>query len=160
MTDDWQRLAPRARLLFHLQAVVRWVFFQLPFSGVVGFAISTIIGWQAGLITGATVAFVFAIAALWMPSLAYERYRYRLREDDVQVHRGVIVRRLTTIPTTRIQHIDTHQGLLEQLFGLASVHVYTAAGVGADGRIPGLFLDDAETLRDALVERTGGDDGL
>ena len=160
MTEEWQRLAPSARLLFHLQAVVRWVLFHLPLSIGAGFATSALWSWQAGLIAAACLAFGLAIAALWMPSLAYERYRYRLRQDDFQVHSGVLLRRLTTIPTSRVQHVDTHQGVLEQLFGLARVHVFTAAGVGADGTIPGLALEDAEALRDALVARATGDDGL
>ena len=37
--------------------------------------------------------------------------------------------------------------------------VFTAAGMSADGSIPGLATDDAERLRDQLSRR-GGDDGV
>lgn len=160
MTDEWQRLDPSARWLFHLQAALRWMLFQVPFSMVVGVGVTTFSSVVIGVVAGSVFAFVQLLLALWMPSLSFDRWRYQLRADDILIERGVLLRRLTSIPYSRVQHVDTHQGILEQSFGLARVHVFTAAGVGADGTIPGLDLDGAKALRDALVERGGGDDGL
>ncbi|MFT6817010.1 MAG: membrane protein YdbS with pleckstrin-like domain [Myxococcota bacterium] len=160
MSDEWQRLDPSARWLFHLQAAARWMLFQVPLSIGLAVMVTTFSTLVIGVVVGSIFAFVQLMLALWMPSLSFNRWRYQLREDDILIERGVLLRRLTSIPYSRVQHVDTHQGVLEQSFGLARVHVFTAAGVGADGTIPGLDLEDAEALRDALVERGGGDDGL
>lgn len=160
MSNEWQRLDPSARWLFHLQAALRWILLQVPLSIVLSIIVATFSSLLIGAIVGSFFAFFQLILALWMPSLSFDRWRYVLRDDDILIERGVLLRRLTSIPYSRVQHVDTHQGVLEQSFGLARVHVFTAAGVGADGTIPGLDLDDAEALRDALVERGGGDDGL
>jgi membrane protein YdbS with pleckstrin-like domain len=55
--------------------------------------------------------------------------------------------------------VDTRQGPLERVFGLSRLLVFTAAGMSADGSIPGLRTDEAERLRD-LLSRRGGDDGV
>jgi membrane protein YdbS with pleckstrin-like domain len=55
--------------------------------------------------------------------------------------------------------VDVKQGPLEQWLRLARVRIHTASGIGADGVIPGLTLDQAELLRDRLV-RPSGNDGV
>ena len=83
---------------------------------------------------------------------------HQLDRLGVIVH-GVIVKEVTAIPLSRIQHVDTRQGILEQWFGLARLSIYTASGMGADGFIPGLTSEMADALRDRLV-RDDGDDGV
>ena len=48
---------------------------------------------------------------------------------------------------------------MERLFGISRLLVFTAAGMSADGSIPGLKTSIAEELRDQLSRR-GGDDGV
>jgi len=155
-------LAPRARFLFHLQALSSLAFLWLPMVSVL--TVGLVAVWQlyGALLLGAVVAMGVFILSIWMPSLAFDRWGYLLRQEDLLIARGVWVRRVTSIPTHRIQHVDTQQGPLEQWLGLARVQVHTASGLGADGVIPGLQLDDAEALRDVLMERsqTAADDGV
>jgi membrane protein YdbS with pleckstrin-like domain len=155
-------LAPRARLLFHLQALSRLFFAWLPMIGGLAFGLGAL--WQVfgALVIAGALAVLALVVSVWMPSLAFDRWGYLLRDEDLLIARGVLVRRVTTIPTHRIQHVDTQQGPLEQWLGLARVQVHTASGLGADGVIPGLWHDDAEALRDALVQRSqsAADDGV
>jgi membrane protein YdbS with pleckstrin-like domain len=155
-----QGLDPSARMLFHIQALIRLVTVQIPMAVMIGVGIALLGGgpW-VGLGAGAVAAFGFFLLALWYPSLSFDRWGYELREEDLLIQRGVLFRSLTAIPTARVQHVDTRQGPLEQWIGLARVQIYTAAGMGADGIIPGLDLHDAEALRDELVRRHG-DDGV
>jgi hypothetical protein len=159
---ELQPLAPRARVLFHLQALSRLAFAWLPMVAVLTFGLGAL--WQVfgALVVGGVVSLLAFFLAVWMPSLAFDRWGYLLRDEDLLIARGVLVRRITTIPTRRIQHVDTQQGPLEQWLGLARVQVHTASGLGADGVIPGLWFDDAEKLRDVLVERSqaAADDGV
>jgi uncharacterized protein len=61
---------------------------------------------------------------------------------------------VSVIPYARIQFVDTRQGPLDRLFGLAQLVVHTAA-LGTSGRLPGLDASLAEQLRERLaaVER-------
>lgn len=155
-----QGLDPSARMLFHLQALIRLVTVQWPMATMIGVGVALLGGgvWM-GLGAGAATGFGFFLLALWYPSLSFDRWGYELRDEDLLIQRGVLFRSLTAIPTARVQHVDTRQGPLEQWIGLARVQIYTAAGMGADGIIPGLDLRDAEALRDELVRRHG-DDGV
>ena len=128
----------------------------LPASLGLALTVGLAFAWQfvGAMVVAGLLAFVLFAAAVWLPSLSFDRWGYLLRADDLLIVRGVLVRRVTTIPMHRIQHVDTQQGPLEQWLGLARVHVHTASGLGADGVIPGLLLGDAEALRDVLVRRS------
>lgn len=156
---EWHRLDPRARWLFYGQSAMGLVFFWWPVAAVAAAVVGTQVSWVWGLVLGVGLAVLTLLSAVWMPSLRYERWAYALREDDLLIARGVLVRTITAIPWSRIQHVDTGQGPLDQLLGLAQVQIYTASGMGADGVIPGLRLPVAEALRDQLL-RAGGDDGV
>lgn len=155
----WLRLAPKARLLFYLQSLTRFVFFWLPMVAAMGAYLSVEVSLVTGLGVSGMVLFALFLISLWMPSLAYERWSYALRDLDLLISRGVLIRVVTAVPTSRIQHVDVRQGPVEQWLGLARVLVYTASGMGADGEIPGLELERAEALRDQLVQ-SEGDDGV
>lgn len=156
---EWKTLPSRARWLFHLQAVSRFVFVWVPFT-VMGavFGVSVVDWWIVALIASGWMVFLLVWSAV-VPSLAWARWAYAVREHDLIVHRGVLVRATTAIPRARIQHVDTRQGPLEQVFGLVRLTVSTASGGGADAEIPGLTPKDAEALRDELVQ-VEGDDGV
>jgi len=160
--DEWNPLAPRARLLFHLQALSSLVLAWLPMLGAVVAGLA--LWWQlfGAFVVGAGAFFVLFVGAVWFPTFQYERWGYLLRDEDLLITSGVILRRVSAIPTHRIQHVDMQQGPLEQWLGLASVHVHTASGLGGRGTIPGLWKADAEALRDTLIERSqeAHDDGV
>jgi len=153
------KLDPRARLLFYYQSFTRLVFFWLPLSAV-GVVVGSV-WWTPLYATLVAMAWLFAlfVFSVWYPWLSWERWGYVLREEELLIRRGVLVRTVTAIPTNRIQHVDTRQGPIEQWLGLARLQVHTASGIGADGMVPGLDLDAAESLRDRLVDAEG-DDGV
>lgn len=156
---DLNPLAPRARWLFHANALLRLAFVgpAVCIGAAVGltFVTSTLIA----VAIAAGLGLVLTLLAIWWPSLAFDRWGYALNEHELVIQSGVLVRRATAIPTSRIQHVDTQQGPVDQLLGLATLHVYTASGLGADGVIPGLDAAEAQRLRDRLVQ-AGGDDGV
>ena len=150
---------PRAVTLWRLQALVRLFTAGLPSAGLLGFLAGRYVSVPVGIGVASLllVHHVFLIT-LW-PSLAYRALRYEVREHDLLVQSGVLFRQWSSVPLTRIQHVDTRQGPMERLFGLARLQVYTAAGMSADGSIAGLAEATAEALRDELSRR-GGDDGV
>ncbi|MGH8884634.1 MAG: PH domain-containing protein [Egibacteraceae bacterium] len=103
-----------------------------------------------GLLTGLVVLVAGGLAA-GIPVLRYRRWRYALRPRDLWIRRGTIWVILSVIPYQRLQFVDTRQGPLDRLFGLAQLVVHTAAP-GTSGRLPGLDAAEAERLRERLTE--------
>lgn len=159
-TDGWQPLHPTARWMFHLQSLVGLLGFWGPVIVGGAFAASFVVGTTPALVGGLGSLFFVFLGVVWYPSLSFDRWSWALREDDLVIRSGVVFLRTTAIPLGRIQHVDVRQGPLEQGFGLGRLVVYTAAGMGADGIVPGLGLDVAEALRDRLVAKAQGDDGV
>jgi membrane protein YdbS with pleckstrin-like domain len=155
-----QLLPPEARWLFHARYVASLFLGLGPTSLLAVFALSFVIGGRSALAIGGALLLAELLYTLWWPSLSYERFSWELRNDALIVSQGVLWRDRTAIPLTRVQHVDVRQGPLEQWMQLARVHVHTASGVGGDGVVPGLRIPDAERLRDELVARAGGDDGV
>jgi hypothetical protein len=144
--------------LWRLQGLIRTATFWAPVSIGVGVFLGFRIGLTIGIGLATVFLFVLVLFDLFWPALAYARYRYDVRARDLLVEQGVLFRQTISIPLDRIQHVDTRQGPIERAFGLARVIVYTAAGMSADGSIPGLEEEEAEHLRDRLARR--GDDGV
>lgn len=102
-------------------------------------------------ILAALVALVAGGLAAGIPVVRYRRWRYALRPRDLWIRHGTIWVILSVIPYQRLQFVDTRQGPLDRLFGLAQLVVYTAAP-GTSGRLPGLDVAQAEQLRERLTQ--------
>jgi uncharacterized protein len=105
--------------------------------------------WPPGLFGGIVLA-VTVVLSIVIPPVAYERWRFALREEDLWIRRGILVRSVSVIPYRRLQFVDTQQGPVARLFGLAELVVHTAAP-GTSGRVPGLDAGEAEVLRERLA---------
>ena len=157
--QDGTRLDPGVVMLWRLQRLVRMVMIGLPTLIGLGFFASSFVRAElAAVLVGTLIAMNLGFALFW-PSLEYNAYRYLVRDHDLLVQHGVLFRRWSSVPHSRIQHVDTRQGPIERVFGLSRLIVFTAAGSLADAAIPGLKTQDAEHLRDELSRR-GGDDGV
>jgi len=155
-----RQLDPRVITLWRVSRIIRLALFGVPFAAVIGVSVAWSVNALVGLIIGsALIAFNFVMVIIW-PPLQYRHFRYAVREHDILVQAGVLFRRWCAIPHSRIQHVDTHQGPLERILGLTRLQVFTAAGVSADGSIPGLADSEAERLRDELSQKGDDDDGV
>jgi membrane protein YdbS with pleckstrin-like domain len=100
---------------------------------------------------------LFAALAVVMPDLRWRRWRYEIREGEVDLQQGIVWVSRTLVPLARIQHVDTRQGPLQRRFGLATVVFYTAAGAN---RIPELSAPVADRVRDRIADLTREHDEL
>ncbi|HEY6277510.1 MAG TPA: PH domain-containing protein [Streptosporangiaceae bacterium] len=105
-------------------------------------------GAAAGL--AAAVVAAGAVLVLWFVRNRFRSWAYQERDEDLIVERGVMIRRLSVVPYGRMQFVDVTAGLVDRLFGLATVRLHTAAAA-SDARIPGLEQDEAARLRDRLA---------
>lgn len=102
----------------------------------------------------------FILCFIWA-KLNYHFYRYELTDAGFRKELGIINKKYVTIPYDRIQNVDIYRGILDRLLGLSDLNIQTAglsAAVGrhgnsSEGRLPAVSREDAEKLRDELIER-------
>jgi len=75
---------------------------------------------------------------------------YLERDDDLLIRRGVLIKKLSVVPYGRMQFVDVTAGVVERLFGIATVRLHTAAAA-TDARLPGLAVLEAARLREQLT---------
>jgi len=84
-----------------------------------------------------------------IPPLRWKRWRYEIREEEIDLLQGVLFVKRTVIPMVRIQHVDMNQGPILRKYGLAGVTFSTAAGSHS---IPALAEHTADRVRDQIAE--------
>jgi len=104
----------------------------------------------------AAIAVVLLACAVIVPELRYRRWRWEVREHEIDLQRGVLIMRRTLIPMERVQHVETERGVIGQALHLATVKVHTAAG---GHEIPLLAEYDAGRLRARIAELARTSDG-
>lgn len=153
-----ERLDPRAKTLWRISAAI-W---NAPLPLVAG-AVGWFLVWRMDLSVFIGVLPFFAALVLYglvvgvFPTLRWRRWRYEIREEEVDLQRGIIWMSRTLVPLARIQHVDTQHGPLQRWFGLATVIFYTAAG---SNHIPELAAPVAAGVRDRISELTREQDEL
>ena len=84
------------------------------------------------------------VGVVVVPDLRYRRWRYEIRDDEIDIRHGALAIRRTLVPMTRVQHVETRAGPLQSMFGLSSVIFHTAAG---QNPIPQLLDGEADEVR-------------
>lgn len=79
--------------------------------------------------------------------LGFHKRKFAVRTHDISFKKGVLYASLSTVPFSRIQHLDISQGILSRKFKLANLKLYTAGDNGSDMVIKGLPFDEAERIR-------------
>ena len=138
------RLAREARGLFTLEAL-GWA---LPLAAA-GIAGGIALGGAGGAAIAAAAVLAALTGAVVVPDVRVRRFRYEVREDEIDLRRGAFTVVRTLVPMVRVQHVDTRRTVLSQMFGLASVVFHTAAGATS---IPALREVDAAAIRDRIAD--------
>src|SRR3954451_2373150 len=135
------RLSPTARRLWRAQGVLAAVAVLIP----VALLRSQL---PAGLLWLALPVAVLLVGAVAVLELRWRRWRYEVRDEEIDLRHGTVTITRTLVPMLRVQHVDTTRGPLDQALGLATVVVHTAAGRTT---IPALDEFDAGQLRDRIA---------
>lgn len=102
--------------------------------------------------------YIYGIAALvvimygWFfvylfPKIRWSRWRYEVRETEIELQHGIFIVTRTLIPMVRVQHVDTAQGPILKKYGLSAISISTAATVHS---IPALAAEEADELRNRI----------
>jgi membrane protein YdbS with pleckstrin-like domain len=104
----------------------------------------------AGVVIGVTSIVV-------RPAVLSRTWRYAVREDEIDLRRGWLVRTRTIIPMVRVQHVDTMQSGTGALLEVQTLRIHTAAG---EHTIPHLETTVADHLRTTIAARAHVPDEL
>jgi membrane protein YdbS with pleckstrin-like domain len=144
--NAWQRVSPKLATVRRLMlaAAVVLVLVAVVVAGILW----DLPGWLAPLL----VAVLLLAGALAWVGIGRNaaRWGYAERDEDLYITHGAIFRELVAVPYGRMQYVDVTAGPLDQLFGIAGVHLHTASP-GTSARIPGLPREEASRLRDRLT---------
>jgi len=97
--------------------------------------------------------FVVFILIFFFLILGFSRRKYALRDLDISYKSGVIVKTMTTVPFSRIQHIEIDEGPISRYFGLASLSVYTAGDSSDDLEIKGIEKEEALRIKEFISSK-------
>lgn len=139
-----KKLAPSIIGVWRLTRSIGYLFLlALP---VVYFSVFGAIGLHLLLLIAISVLCLAAWIgfAFLLPPLKWKRWRYSINQNEIDLLRGIIIRKETLIPLSRVQHVDTRQGPLLRWFNLSSVTISTAA---TTHEIPGLDEVIADKVR-------------
>ena len=85
-------------------------------------------GWTLLLVLLVAVAAVAHVVL--MPRIRYRVHRWEVTDTAVHTRAGWIGRETRIAPISRVQTVDSRQGALMRMFGLASITVTTASAAG------------------------------
>lgn len=96
---------------------------------------------------------VYGVVAIGIrPWVRYRVHRWEVTGEAVYTLTGWLTRTWTLVPISRIQTVDVTRGVLQQLFGLATVAVLTASSQGTV-RVLHLEAEVAQRVADDLARR-------
>ncbi len=109
-------------------------------------------------ITAVPVLSFLVILSFVTSYFGFFQMAYALRAKDIIFKKGLVFRKITTIPFNRIQHCEVNHGPIDRIFNLASLKVFTAGGQSSDLEIPGLTETRAQMIKDYIIGKAGLDE--
>jgi putative membrane protein len=107
--------------------------------------------WRIGM----SLAVIVVVVAFGF--LSWLTTRYRITDDQVELHTGLVVRKRLAVPRDRIRTVDLTAKLGHRLFGLSAIRVGTGqhekAGESGAVTLDAVSSEEAERLRVLLLDR-------
>lgn len=85
--------------------------------------------------------------------LGFKKRKYALREKDISYKSGLFVKKTTTVPFSRIQHVETDEKPISRVFGLSSLSVFTAGDSSDDLVIKGITKETALKIKEFVSSK-------
>lgn len=139
-----KRISKNALTVWRIYGIISGVIVLLLAIGV---SIATFIfNWPIWIILLAFGLFVIDViySVILRPNLKWKRWKYEVRDQEIELQYGLFTIKRTLIPMIRVQHVDMKQGPILKKYKLASISISTAGGFH---EIPALDENEAEELR-------------
>ncbi len=141
------QVSPRAVAFWTVSALISDTLLVL--GALVAFlAVPDVPGWVGFVVL--LLALVAVAHVALMPRIRFRVHRWEVTDTAVHTREGWIGRESRIAPISRVQTVDSRQGAVMRLFGLASITVTTAS---AAGPITVNCLD-ARTAREVVARLT------
>ncbi|MCP3026842.1 PH domain-containing protein [Halobacillus sp. A5] len=152
-----QRISTRALTLWRLYGVIQAGVAALL---VIGTGITTyLFDWPLWPLLSVSIvlAAIIILNIGVIPSVRWKRWRYEVRDQEIELQYGLFIITRTLVPMVRVQHVDTEQGPLLRKYKLATISISTAA---TTHKVPALDEGEAEELRHSIssLARVAEDD--
>lgn len=98
------------------------------------------------------IAFAFSCILIAFV-IGFSRRKYVLRDKDVTYKSGVLIKTVTTVPFSRIQHVEINEAPISRLFKLASLNVFTAGDSSNDLVIKGIKKEEALKIKEFINQQ-------
>lgn len=132
-----------------------FIFFLIVGFGIIGTYLLTDISDNPKLFWGLVGFWIlWALTSFILTTMGYKIRGYRLRDKDLIHRKGVIFKTVTTIPFNRVQHCEVSQGVIQRMFDLHTLQIFTAGGSNSDLAIPGLKDDTAQRIKEFIINKT------
>jgi len=95
---------------------------------------------------------VGGLFSLGVSIVAYYRYFYQVKDDQLLIQKGVFNRSRVKLPFERIQNLHIEQNVLHRMLGVVSLRIESAGSAGSEVTIDALKRPNAELLRDYIFE--------
>jgi len=139
-----QTLAPAARKLWRLEGGVGTLVALVP-----AILVQVLAGGIWALLAWVALAVFALFAIVLVPEVRWRRWRWEVREHEIDLRHGTWEVIRTLVPMARVQHVTTRRDPFQQALDLATVVVHTAAGAN---EIPALTVAEAARVRDRIAE--------
>jgi len=96
---------------------------------------------------------LFLILYDFFALMAFKRKSFAFREQDVIYCSGILTITHEIVPYNRLQHVVLKQGWFSRYLGLATIECFTAASANNEIAIPGLELEQAEQIKNMLLNK-------
>ncbi|WP_436795987.1 PH domain-containing protein [Actinospongicola halichondriae] len=93
----------------------------------------------------------------WWTALVWRSWRFEIGTAALRLEHGVLIRRSSTIPYHRVQHIDLEAGPIERRMRLTTLILRTASA-SSDSTVPGIDAAEAEVVRTRILSLVGTGD--
>ncbi|WP_423925238.1 PH domain-containing protein [Candidatus Palauibacter sp.] len=97
---------------------------------------------------------VFAAVLLLPPVVGVVQwacFRFRIAEDKLLVHKGVLKKTALDLPYERVQGINVKRSPVDRLFGLVTVALDTSGSIQTEGKLPSIRTDVAHHLQRSVT---------
>ncbi len=93
------------------------------------------------------------VFVLTLGFISFSKKGYAVRERDVSYKRGLFIKTITTVPFSRIQHVEINESPMARLFKLASLVIFTAGDSSNDLVIKGLRKNEALKIKEFINQQ-------
>ncbi|MFI8688456.1 PH domain-containing protein [Rossellomorea sp. NPDC077527] len=143
------RISPMALKVWRIYGVLESLIAAVFVAGAI--VLAFIFDWSHLVTVTAVLVFILFtyLFVYLLPMMKWKRWRYEVREQEIELQRGIFIVKRTLVPMVRVQHVDTVQGPILKRYGLSTITISTAATVH---EIPALDMEEADQLRNSISQ--------